>query len=185
MRIFRTLTPTVWKFTALSIMVAGAFGVLHDQISYTVSPEFFTRFKFIQFGLLDPDVPERLRAATVGFLATWWMGIPIGLITGIAGTRHPTEAQGRRALLLSLPLMMAVTLAFALAGLALAFSMTSPNPNAYESWWMYLPPNLEYPRNFICAGVMHNAAYVGGAISIPIAWLFHALYRRHCAKKST
>ena len=69
MRIFRTLTPTVWKFTALSIMVAGAFGVLHDQISYTVSPEFFTRFKFIQFGLLDPDVPERLRAATVGFLA--------------------------------------------------------------------------------------------------------------------
>ena len=185
MRIFSTLTPTVWKFTALSMLVAGTFGALHDQISYTVSPEFFTRFKFIQFGLTDADVPERLRAATVGFLATWWMGVPIGLITGVASRRHPTEAQRRRALLWSLPLMMAVTLAFALAGLALGFSMTSPNAKAYETWWMYLPPNLQDPQNYICAGLMHDAAHLGGAISIPIAWAFHALYRRRWAKKLT
>jgi hypothetical protein len=106
------------------------------------------------------------------------MGIPIGLITGIAGKRHPTKAQRRRALLLSLPLMMAVTLAFTLAGLALGFAMTSPNPKAYETWWMYLPPDLEDPQNYICAGFMHNAAYIGGAISIPIAWVFHIWYRR-------
>jgi hypothetical protein len=86
-------------FMVLALLTAGIFGALHDQISYTVSHEYFTRFKFFQFGLLDPAVPERLRAAQVGFLASWWMGIPLGLLAGVAGFMHRDPIRQRRALL--------------------------------------------------------------------------------------
>lgn len=41
-------------FLVLAICPAAIFGMLHDQISYTVSSEYYTKFKFIQFDLLDP-----------------------------------------------------------------------------------------------------------------------------------
>jgi hypothetical protein len=175
---------TLLVYIALAMLVAGVFGAVHDQISYTVSHEYFTKFKFIQFHLLDDNIPERLRAAKVGFLASWWMGIPLGVLTGLAGFIHPSESQRRRALLLSLPLIAGFTLVFAIAGLAYGFSQTATlDLRGYSGW--YIPPNLEHPRDFICAGYMHNAAYLGGAASIPMAWAFHLLYRRRCAGKTT
>ena len=61
----------------LAVVLAGLYGIAHNQISYTVSPEYFTKFKFQQFGFVDMPLPERVRASMVGFLASWWMGIPI------------------------------------------------------------------------------------------------------------
>ena len=52
-------------FIVLAMVTAGLFGALHDQVSYSVSREYFTRFKFSQFQLLNPAVPERVRAAEV------------------------------------------------------------------------------------------------------------------------
>ena len=167
----------LWVFIALAMLVAGVFGVVHDQISYTFSNEYFTKFKFIQFRLLDDTVPERLRVAEVGFLASWWMGIPLGALTGVAGFIHPTEQQMRKALLLSLALIAGFAMAFALAGLAYGFAQTTTlDLQNYQGW--YLPQNLEHPRNFVCVGYMHNAAYLGGAAAVPVAWLFHFLRRR-------
>lgn len=166
-------------FLPLAVVAAGLFGALHDQISYTVSSEYFTRFKFLQFGLIDPAIPERVRAAIVGFQASWWMGIPLGLLCGAGGFMQQSAALMRRALLLSLPLIVAVTLAFAIAGLIYGWAQTaSLDLAAYRGW--FIPRNLEEPRRFICAGYMHNAAYIGGAASVPFAWLFHIAFRwRH------
>jgi hypothetical protein len=72
-------------FLPVAVLTSGLFGVLHNQISYSVSNEYFTKFTFIQFHLLDSTIPERIRAAEVGFLASWWMGIPLGLVCGSAG----------------------------------------------------------------------------------------------------
>jgi len=43
----------------LAVLAAGLFGIVHDQISYTVAPEYFTKFKFRQFGFTDMPLPER------------------------------------------------------------------------------------------------------------------------------
>lgn len=56
-------------------MIAGGFGVLHDQITFTISPEYFTRMKFDQFRAADFGFPERIFVAEIGFLATWWVGL--------------------------------------------------------------------------------------------------------------
>lgn len=60
-------------------LLAGGYGALHNQISYTVSPEYFTKFKFHQFQI-NEVIGERLGAAIVGWSASWWMGIFIGII---------------------------------------------------------------------------------------------------------
>ena len=69
----------------LSILIAGLYGVVHNQISYTVSPEYFTKFKFEQFHLLNSPLPERVRASTsylggtVAILVAWAFHIMIRL----------------------------------------------------------------------------------------------------------
>jgi len=164
-------------FLLLAMVSAGAFGALHDQISYTVSQEYFTKFKFLQFNLLDPNVPERLRAAEVGFLASWWMGIPLGLLTGVAGFMQRSPKQMLRALLWSLVVIVSFTLAFALFGLLYGYFRTEQlHLDAYQGW--FIPPGLEDPRRFLCAGYMHNAAYLGGLLAVPVAWGFHFAFRR-------
>jgi hypothetical protein len=163
-------------FLLLAICAAGLFGAVHDQISYTVSHEYFTRFKFPQFGLLDPSVPERVRAAVVGVLASWWMGIPVGLLCGAAGFIQRSASAMLRALLWTLPVVMGFTLLFALGGLVYGYFQTSALDLANYSGW-FIPPGLEQPRRFLCAGYMHNSAYIGGALGIPVAWLFNVVFR--------
>jgi hypothetical protein len=163
-------------FVPMAAVSAGMFGALHDQISYTVSAEYFTRFKFIQFGLLDAAVPERWRAAIVGYRASWWMGIPLGVLCGLAGFIQRSPGSMLRALLWSLPFLAAFTLAAALVGLAYGWLQTATlDPVDYRGW--RLPQDVQHLRRYLCAGYMHNAAYLGGALSIPAAWLFHIAFR--------
>ena len=71
-------------------ILGGVYGIVHDQITYTISNEYYSKFKFIQFGLDNwgmgenigtENTPEiklnnpRIGAAIVGFLATWWVGM--------------------------------------------------------------------------------------------------------------
>ena len=163
-------------FLLLAICAAALFGAVHDQISYTVSNEYFTRFKFLQFGLLDPAVPERVRAAVVGVLASWWMGIPVGLLCGAAGFIQRSASAMRRALLWTLAVVMGFTLLFALGGLVYGYFQTSTLDLANYSGW-FIPPGLDQPRRFLCAGYMHNSAYIGGALGIPVSWLFNVAFR--------
>ena len=36
-----------------TLIMAGIYGILHDQLTYTISPEYYTKFKFYHFGLMD------------------------------------------------------------------------------------------------------------------------------------
>jgi hypothetical protein len=58
-------------------LIAGCFGILHDQVTYTISPEYFTRMKFGQFRSADFGFSERIFVAEIGFLATWWVGLVV------------------------------------------------------------------------------------------------------------
>lgn len=165
------------KYILLSVIVSGLFGIMNDQISYTVSSEYYTKFKFHQFVLLNTAVPERVRVAQVGFLASWWMGALLGVLTGVAGFLHHTAKQMRRVLLLSLPVAVGCASAFALGGLAYGFfRTTSIEIGGYRGW--YIPDGLEDLRAFLCVGYMHKAAYCGGLLSIPVVWLFHFVSKR-------
>lgn len=161
------------------MLAAGLFGIVHDQISYSVSSEYFTKFKFVQFHLLDPGVPERIRVAKVGFLASWWMGIPLGILCGSAGFIQRSPALMSRALIQSLIVIASFTMLVALAGLVYGWQQTGAiDLGSYRGW--FIPRDVKELRRFLCAGYMHNSAYLGGGLSIAAAWLFHLIFRvRH------
>jgi hypothetical protein len=145
---------------------------VHDQISYTVAPEYFTKFKFRQFGLVDSPMPERMRASIIGFLASWWMGIPIGMLVGAAGFIHQDRRRMLRISLWSLLVTVGFTLLFGLCGLFYGYLQTRHiNIAEYGGW--FIPADVTDLRRFLCAGYMHNASYIGGVLAIPVAWAFH------------
>ncbi len=169
-------TATLLQLTLIALPLSGAFGALHDQISYTVSSEYFTLFKFRQFALMDPRVPERLRAACVGFLASWWMGLPIGMLVAPMTLLFRDPRDMMRHGLRAYGAVVAFAMAFALAGLAGGYLSTASIDLArYRGW--YLPPHVVHLRRFLCAGTMHNAAYLGGALGVIVAWVYLVLAR--------
>ena len=76
-------------------LIAGVYGILHDQLTYTISPEYYTKFKFIRFGI-DPQMSDRLAVCKIGFLSTWWAGIYIGLAIGFSGLIHRSSRDMRK-----------------------------------------------------------------------------------------
>ena len=40
-------------YAVIGALIAGLYGVVHDQITYSMSPEYFTRLKFFQFRYAD------------------------------------------------------------------------------------------------------------------------------------
>jgi hypothetical protein len=160
----------------LAVCAAGLYGVAHNQVSYTVAPEYFTKFKFPRFGFTDASVPERVRASMVGFLASWWMGIPIGLLVGAAGFIHRGHRRMLRVSLWSLLVTVGFTLLFGLCGLLYGYVQTQHIEVAeYRGW--FIPEDVTDLRRFLCAGYMHNSSYLGGVLAILVAWGFHVVVR--------
>jgi hypothetical protein len=165
----------------LSVVIAGFFGIVHDQISYTVSPEYFTKFKFPQFRLADLPLAERTRASIVGFLASWWMGIPIGGIIGAAGFIHHDSKRMLRVSVWALYLSVGLTSLFAICGLLYDFWQTTRiDLSQYHEW--FIPQEVADLRRFLCAGYMHNASYLGGAVAIIVACCFQVTMKRRFSR---
>jgi hypothetical protein len=160
----------------IGVVVAGVYGPLHNQISYTVSSEYFTQFKFEQFGYNNSEIPERIRASIIGFEASWWMGIPIGFLIGVLGFIHPGHLRMFKISLRAMMLAVGFTLIFGICGLIYGIFQTSNlNLVDYEHW--YIPDGVTNVRRFLCAGYMHNSAYLGGLFSVLIAWIYHIYIR--------
>ena len=63
--------------------IAGLYGALHDQLSFSISSEYFTRYEYLQFDIEPASFDgDRFTVAVIGFLATWWVGAFIGLFLG-------------------------------------------------------------------------------------------------------
>ena len=161
----------------LGPLIGGLYGIIHDQLTYTISPEYYTKFKFYQFGLMDigneaifPN--PRLQVSTVGFMATWWMGLPIGLILGLVGLTIKDTRQMFGITLKAFVLTTIVAFITGLIGLAYGKVILA---NTGVSWW--LPDNLIDKKNFIAVGSMHNFSYLGGLIGL-IAGIIYILRQR-------
>jgi len=144
----------------LSIIIAGFYGILHDQITATISPEYYTKFKFQQFRV-NENLPYRQGVAYVGFYATWWMGATIGILLAIVALIFPDYKSMKAAIIKALTLVFITT---ALSGLiGYVYGKTILNPNTVN-WW--LPDNVLDKSSFIIVGAIHNAGYIGGLLGL-------------------
>jgi hypothetical protein len=166
----------------LAPLIGGIYGILNDQLTYTISPEYYTKFKFYQFGLIDlvNGTNPRIGVSEVGFLATWWMGLPIGLILGLVGLIHKNSKQmfyvSLRAILVT------VTVAFITGLIGLAYGKLYLVDTGVN-WW--LPENLIDTKNFITVGSMHNFSYLGGLTGVIAGVIYSVRQKRKYAKTET
>jgi hypothetical protein len=158
MRKFAVLSATLF----ISILLAGLYGILHDQVTYTLAPEYFTKFKYIQFGF-EPVWfgGHRQTVAAIGFLATWWTGIFIGLGLGLTGLIFEDHKKMRKAIQKALVINFCCALAMGIMGFLYGrFVLTRTGVD----WWM--PENLAEKNAFITVGSIHNFSYLGGLIGL-------------------
>src|SRR5438309_3164333 len=106
----RQLFPPTIRIAFLGVAVAGGYGIVHDQISYTVSPEYFTHIKFAQFAAVNFGWPDRVFVAEIGFLASWWVGLVAGWLLARLGLAELSLVPGRYHVARALTLLLAVAM---------------------------------------------------------------------------
>lgn len=153
-------------------IIAGFYGVIHDQISFMISNEYYTKFKFDQFGV-GPAVPYRLGVSYVGWMATWWMGIPLGIVIGLIGLIHFDWKLMFKAYYKSLPWILCVALLTGFCGLIYGKLFLIDND---LNW--FIPDNLIDRKHFIMVGSMHNFSYIGGLTGLITGIIYQLEFKR-------
>jgi hypothetical protein len=146
-------------------LIAGLYGALHDQFSFTIAPEYFTKFKYGQFGF-DPQWfgGHRPTVAVIGFLATWWVGLFIGLFLGGTALLQPDRVQMRKAIQRGAVITLATAASCALLGLCYGWFVLNGAPTGW-----HLPTDVLDTQAFLMVGSMHNCSYGGGVLGLILA----------------
>ena len=164
---WRWLLPML-GYALLGSLLAGVYGIIHDQITYSISPEYFTRLKFSQFHYADFGFPPRVFVAEIGFLATWWVGFVAGwFVARIAVPAFPPGTalcHASRAFL--------TILAFALTASIIGYllGLLRRSNSDFSSWEGFATKRgiLDLP-NFGRVAYIHNASYLGGLVGLVAA----------------
>ena len=126
--------PVLRQAALLSLtgsLIAGGFGILHDQITYTISPEYFTRLKFDQFRAADFGFPTRVFVAEIGFLATWWVGLIAAWF--LARIALPKFHSPEKRVLKAIAIIVGITILLGVAGYFIGPSLFENRPGWHEA----------------------------------------------------
>ncbi len=163
--------PAMARLALLGAVIAGPYGALHDQISYMLSPEYFTKFKFLQFSWADMGWPDQLYASEVGFLATWWVGLFGGWFLARAGLAEMPDSIRSKSIVKAFAIVFAVAPATGLLGALIGIARTR---YADLSIWSEIQQGLDLQdlRAFIIVSYLHTAGYVGALLGLILAIIY-------------
>ena len=157
----------------IGALIAGLYGIVHDQITFALSADYFYRLKFVQFRFADFGLPVRVFVGIIGFLATWWVGLIAGWLLARVTVKH---VEPRRMLALSLR-GFGVVLAFAVLGAlaAIAYGVfqmpdRSTSDIAYDAFFLGVADVTAFTR----VAYIHNGGYLGGLAGIITAGILAA-----------
>jgi hypothetical protein len=164
MRAFGIFSTTLF----CCIVLAGAYGIVHDQLTFSISPEYFTQFKYQQFGFQATQFGgDRATVAIIGFLATWWTGLIIGLFVGATGFIFRTYAEMKHAIFSGVAVVFCTTVLSGIIGFIRGRFFLDSNS---IDWW--IPGEVMDRDSFVTVGSIHNYSYLGGAIGLVLAIIY-------------
>ena len=173
----RNLALKLFLFPVLlvfSCLVAGTYGGLHNQVSYTVSPDYFHAFRFLQFGF-SPEWHTRLGASVVGVMASWWMGLMIGTPIAAIGLLAPKPSDFARGFVKATLIVITVATVFSLGALIYGYMVFSgDNIAIWALTWEGVGDRVAFAR----AGNMHNMTYLGGGAGLIVGSIYMFVYAR-------
>ena len=173
----------------IGIGVVGAtlYGILNDQITVTLSPEYFSVFKRAQFAQVLyragwMHAPTRLQAVLVGTLATWWFGLFLGIALGLSSLLGRHRALSTRDYLRAVAGIMVFTLALSMAFGLIAY-LVEPAVHPTPDDWPFLY-DIQAVRPAFAIGFWHDGAYLGGFLGTLTACFWAQLKRKLSARQS-
>ncbi|MBA9076732.1 MULTISPECIES: hypothetical protein [Rufibacter] len=171
---------TVYLIILASVIVSGLYGILHDQITYSISPEYYTKFKFYQFGLEDYFYQSpRLGVALVGVQATWFLGLAIGILIGLVSFLHKQPKQMLLEGLKALGVVLLVTALVPVVCVPIYFWDDLLCGVHYARYLTtlpdFVPPTVKVHDHFafFVVGTIHNLSYLGGMVGMLAGIMYH------------
>lgn len=153
---------------ALGAACLAIFGALHDQISYSVSSEYFTLFKFDQFDV-PASWPPRLGVAKVGGVAGAAAGLISGLIFGLISSQHSDSRRRWRTFTAMIITATILTAVASLVAWSVSYVYVKTRADLPLAWQNIAP---EDPVGVYRVAWMHDGLYWGGtAASIVVCIL--------------
>ncbi|MEZ6093143.1 MAG: hypothetical protein R3C03_02735 [Pirellulaceae bacterium] len=145
--------------------MGGIYGVAHDQITYSISPEYFTKLKFKQFAYADFGLGNRFFAGTIGFIATWWVGFAAAWF--LARKHIPKIPRGVaiRQIFKSVLVVVLFAVIFAFGGFAYISRLGTQSDISWWSW-AFRKYQIDDHWNFVRVAYIHNSGYVGAFVGL-------------------
>lgn len=161
------------RIVALAVAAAVLYGIVEVLVTAHVFPEHFT---VLHSRIIDFDAPVVL-ALFWGVFGTWWIGLPLGVLLGLAarsGT-HTAWSAGQlvRPLTVLLGVLFAASLVSGVTGFALAATGTVAPPREF----LERLPGARFPAS-LAVQFAHTASYAVGAIGGIVAAVRVARTRR-------
>jgi hypothetical protein len=170
------------RIALLGALLAGIYGAAHDQVSYTISPEYFTKLKFHQFSYANFGWSRRVFAAEVGFLASWWVGLIAAWLLARLGLAEMPQPLRRTCTFQAFGIVALFTMAAGAAGALLGVVCAgSWHLKAWEQWQRAL--QLLDLRSFVVVAYLHNGSYAGALVGLITAAIY-IRNRLHKTKQS-
>jgi len=154
------------RYATLGALLAGFYGIVHDQITYSISHEYFTRLKFAQFHYANFGLPDRVFVAEIGFLATWWVGFLAAWFIARIAVPAFSPATAFRHMVHGFLIIFLSALSASAVGYLLGI-LHGPGYSA----WQHLASSLgilDLP-SFVRVAYIHNSSYLGGLIGLIVA----------------
>ena len=148
---------TYLLFVAVAVVIVSLYGVIHHQVTFSVNPEYYTRFKFIQTNLADTLAAQHMtqpRSAVViaGVKTSWAIGLCIGILIGLIALTFRSDRVFPSAL-------QALGLTIGVSAIVAAICYYS-NPNTHIGFGIYDTMPTRHPDNLTNIGAFFRAASI-------------------------
>jgi hypothetical protein len=155
---------------ALSVLAAIVYGVLHDQVTARICVEYFTIGHPPVFQTESPT----LLGLGWGILATWWVGLLLGVPLAVAARAGSRPKRSAISLLRPIATLMAFAAGFALLAGMCGYLLATAGLVQLTGHLAARVPTEKHAL-FLADAWAHSASYLGAGLGglIVIAWTWY------------
>jgi hypothetical protein len=144
--------------------LAALYGFVHDQFTYTICPEFFTKFRFLNYEFPELWHP-RTSAGVIGILNSWKIGIPLGIVLTWAGYFHREVTSTLKHTLITYAMVFFFVTMMAFVGYSIEGTIAPKET--------FFPDGLIDRANYIRVLNMNNYATGGAVLGMLLGVMYH------------
>jgi len=149
-------------------VIAGVYGMIHDQLTFSISPEYFTKVKFKQFHYADLGLGNRAFVANIGFLATCGVGFVAAWFLARRFIPNQPRAIAYRQIRNGFVCALIFGMLFGVIGFIYGF-WRGPNADYFAWEWAVQKYGIKDKWSFVRVAYIHNASYLGGLAGFIVA----------------